>query len=450
MSTWTRRRLLGATVASATASAAGLAVAAPAHAAAGRRSPSGDDGLVAALGALPGLRVIEERPAADPGYRFLVLGLRQPVDHRNPAAGTFEQRLTLLHTGADRPTVLFSTGYAAMSAPRRAEPTVLLEANQVQVEHRWFGSSRPDTTDYSLLTIRQAADDYHRVVRLLRGLYPGAWISTGSSKGGMAAVYHRRFHPHDVAGTLAYSAPNNVDDRDNSAYVRFLERVGTRESRDALKAVQRELLLRRADLVARYAAETAAAGTGFEIAGSAEKAFEAAVLRVPFMFWQRSTAADAAAIPAPHATTDALYTWLDGIAGLNLYADAVARQFVPYFYQLGTQLGYVSSPAGHLAGLLRHPDAMAPRTFVPRDVPMPFDRAAMPDVDRWVRRHGSRMLFVNGTRDPSVAEAFHPGGRDSHVLWVEGGNHGVDLADLAPADRAQAAAALRRWAGVRS
>ncbi|MEV5549822.1 S28 family serine protease [Streptomyces sp. NPDC052309] len=445
MSTWTRRRLFG----TAAASAAGLAVAAPAQAA-GRRPRSGDEGLVAALRALPGLRVIEERPGADPGHRFLVLGLRQPVDHTNPGAGTFEQRLTLLHAGADRPTVLFSTGYAAMSAPRRAEPTVLLEANQVEVEHRWFGTSRPATSDYSCLTIRQAADDYHRVVRLLRGLYPGAWISAGSSKGGMAAVYHRRFHPHDVAGTVAYSAPNNVDDRDNSAYVRFLERVGTRESREALKAVQRELLLRRADLVARYAARTAASGTGFQLVGSAEKAFEAAVLRVPFMFWQRSTAADATAIPAPHAATDALYTWLDGIAGLSLYADAVALKYVPYFYQLGTQLGYVSAPTEHLDGLLRHPDAMAPRTFVPRDVPMPFDRVAMPDVDRWVRRHGSRMLFVNGTQDPSVAEAFRPGGRDSRVLWVEGGNHGVDLADLAPADRADAVAALNRWAGNRS
>jgi hypothetical protein len=168
------------------------------------------------------------------------------------------------------------------------------------------------------------------------------------------------------------------------------------------------------------------------------------------MFWQRSTATDAAAIPGPQATTDALYTWLDGTAGLNLYADAVALKFVPYFYQVGTQLGYVSVPTDHLDDLLRHPDAMAPRTFVPRDVPMRFDRAAMPDVDRWVRRHGSRMLFVNGTRDPSVAEAFRPGGRDSRVLWVEGGNHGVDLTDLAPADRADAVAALDRWAGIRS
>ena len=116
MRTWTRRRLLLSTA----AGTAGLAVTAPAYAA-GRDRREGDD-ILNALRALPGLRLIEERQDAEPGYRHFVLGLRQPVDHTDPAAGTFEQRLTLLHAAADRPTVLFSTGYDAVLAPRRTEP----------------------------------------------------------------------------------------------------------------------------------------------------------------------------------------------------------------------------------------------------------------------------------------------------------------------------------------
>ncbi|MEU3730899.1 S28 family serine protease [Streptomyces sp. NPDC033538] len=401
-----------------------------------------------ALRALPGLRVVEERPGAEAGYRFFVLGLRQPVDHTDPSAGTFEQRLTLLHKSTDRPTVLFTTGYEVPLSPRRAEPTVLLDGNQIGVEHRFFGTSRPATVDWSHLTVRQAAEDHHRVVRLFRGLYRGTWISTGGSKGGMASVYHRRFHPDDVDGTIAYSAPNNVDDRDDSAYLRFLDTVGTASCRDALKTVQRQALLRREELVTRYEAWAASTGRTFRIVGSADKALETAVLRAPLMFWQNRGASACPGVPAPDATSEELYRWLDATALLSAYTDPVVEQHVPYFYQLGTQLGYYDVQTAHLAGLLRYPDAVEPRNFVPRDIPMRFDRRAMPDIDRWVRGHGSRLLFVNGDQDPAVAEHFRigPGTRDSRVHWAPGASHSAGLEDLPPAARAEATATLRRWA----
>ncbi|MFI1866145.1 S28 family serine protease [Streptomyces jumonjinensis] len=403
-----------------------------------------------ALSDLPGLRVIEERPGAEPGYRFFILGLRQPVDHADPSAGAFEQRLTLLHTSADRPTVLFTTGYEVPLSPRRTEPAVLLDGNQIGVEHRFFGTSRPATVDWSHQTIRQAADDHHRVVKLFRKLYRGAWISTGGSKGGMASVYHRRFHPDDVDGTVAYSAPNNVDDREDSAVLGFLDTVGTASCRDALKAAQRQALLRRDEMVARYEAWAASTGSTFRIVGSADKALETAVLRAPVMFWQNRSASDCAAVPAPDATTGELYRWLDATAVLSVYADPVAEHFIPYFYQLGTQMGYFDVPTAHLTGLLRYPGAVEPRNFVPRDIPMRFDRRAMPDIDRWVRLHGSRLLFVNGAQDPVVAEPFRlgPGTRDSRIAWAPDANHRVSIADLPPQGRAEAAAALFRWAGV--
>ncbi|MEU1690741.1 hypothetical protein [Streptomyces hirsutus] len=140
MHLWTRRRLLLSTASA--ASAAGLAALAPApaHALTGTLPAPADDDLVRRLGSLPGVRIVEERPDAAPGYRLFVLGLRQPVDHTDPSAGTFEQRLTLLHTSAERPTVLFTTGYEAVLTSRLTEPTVLLGGNQLQVEHRYQDS----------------------------------------------------------------------------------------------------------------------------------------------------------------------------------------------------------------------------------------------------------------------------------------------------------------------
>ncbi|CAM5458087.1 Aminopeptidase OS=Streptomyces violarus OX=67380 GN=FHS41_003163 PE=4 SV=1 [Streptomyces violarus] len=219
------------------------------------------------------------------------------------------------------------------------------------------------------------------------------------------------------------------------------------EGREAVKSAQRRLLLKRAEMVARYEAWAAATNDTFRIIGSADQAFEIAVLRVLFMFWQRGSAADVATIPGPEATADELYTWLDDTAGLHFYADTAARRYIPYWYQIGTQLGYGDVPTDHVADLMRHSGGIEARNFVPRDIPMAFDAAAMPDIDRWVRRHGSRLLVVNGTQDPSVAEYFSPGGRDSGVLWVPGGNHNIEIANLSPADRASAEEALSRWAG---
>jgi len=203
-------------------------------------------------------------------------------------------------------------------------------------------------------------------------------------------------------------------------------------------------------LVARYETWATSTGSTFRILGSADRAFETAVLRVPQMFWQYRGTADCATVPGPDATAEELYDWLDGTSQLSVYADPTAERYIPYFYQLGTEMGYGAVPTAHLAGLLRYPGATEPRSFVPRDIPMSLDRRAMPDIDRWVRHDGSRLLFLNGTFDPVVAESFRlgPGTRDSRVLWAAGAGHHVTLDALSPADRAEATAMLLRWAGA--
>ncbi|MFJ6617355.1 S28 family serine protease [Kitasatospora sp. NPDC091335] len=439
-------RRIGQVLAQATVAVLLAGVAAGPAAAAQETGPAD---IRAAIEAVPGLRVVEEQQAAS-GFRFFVLTLHQPTDHRHPEKGGFEQRLTLLHRGTDRPTVLYTSGYAVSTAQFRVEPTELLDANQVSTEQRFFGTSRPESADWTDLDIRQAAADHHRVVEALRAVYRAAWISTGGSKGGMTTVYHRRFYPQDVAGSVAYSAPNNVDDHEDSAYLDFLRTVGTPECRGALQAAQRALLERRTALVAGYQAWADSRGDGFRLVGSADKAFEIAVLRAPFMFWQGRGQAACPAVPAPDASDDTLYGWLSDVAQLQVYADSVANEFVPYFYQLGTQLGYFPVETAHLDGLLRYPGATEPRTFVPRDVPLRYQPQAMRDVDRWVRTHGDRLMFVNGGADPSVAEPFRlgRGSRDSYLFQVPGGTHAARIAKLPAADAATASATLRRWAAV--
>ena len=91
--------------------------------------------------AVPGISLIEEKPY--PGYRFFVLNFTQPVDHRHPSKGTFQQRITVLHKDVNRPTVFYTGGYNVSTTPSRREPTQIVDGNQVSLEYRYFTPSRP-------------------------------------------------------------------------------------------------------------------------------------------------------------------------------------------------------------------------------------------------------------------------------------------------------------------
>ncbi|ATW48612.1 S28 family serine protease [Streptomyces peucetius] len=397
---------------------------------------------------IPGMGLIEEKPY--PGYRFFVLGYTQPVDHRHPWRGTFKQRITLLHKDTSRPTVFFTSGYNVSTTPRRSEPTAIVDGNQVSLEYRYFTPSRPAPADWSKLDIWQAASDQHRVFKALKKIYDRNWISTGGSKGGMTATYYERHYPRDMDGVVAYVAPNDVVNNEDKAYDRFLANVGTEECRDRLNAVQREALVRREPLESIYEKYAADAGYSFETVGSLDRAYEAVVLDFVWAFWQYSRLSDCETIPAAATASDQeIFDTIDTIAGFSAYADQGLATYTPYYYQAGTELGSPDIAQPHLDGLSRY-GYQPPRNFVPRDIPMRFKPWVMKDVDTWVRHNADRMMFVYGENDPWGAEPFRVGRhtRDSHVYTAPGANHGANVAGLVADEKAEATAAILRWAGV--
>lgn len=428
------------------------AAAAPTGAPAADRADRSAGDILDRLLAVPGMRLIEEKPAED--HRFFVLAYTQPTDHGDPGAGTFEQRLTVLHRGTDRPTVFSTSGYdlPADPEPSRSEPTRIADANQVSLEYRYFGESVPDTgADWSALSTEQAAADQHRVFTALGPLYPEEWISTGGSKGGMTAVFYERLYPDDMDGVVAYVAPNDADRPGDTAYERMLERVGPRECREALKAVQVETLERREAMVERYEEYAERHDATFDrVMGSADKALEAVVLDLPWGFWQYGDAADCASVPPPDVSDDELWAWLDEAYGFAFFTDQVVERYSPYYYQAGTELGDPRPRAPHLKHLLRYPGLDA-RDHVPAEVEMgPFDPALTWGTDWWVRKRAENMLFVYGEMDPWSAERFRPGRRtgDSHLFEAPEANHYASISSLAPRDEAAATAAVLRYAGV--
>jgi hypothetical protein len=402
------------------------------------------------LAKVPGLTVVEERAAPAP-YRFFVLRFTQPADHRHPSAGTFEQRMTLLHRGQDRPTVLHTTGYGVPDYVFRSEPTRLIDGNQLSVEQRFFTPSRPAPADWSDLTIWQAATDHHRIVQALKPVYPVNWISTGASKGGMTSVYHRRFYPADVAGTVAYVAPQDVINSEDSAYDRFFSTAGTDPAcRAALDDVQIEALKRRTALVGRYQAWATANDRTFGVVGGIDRAFEFMIGGTTWAFWQYGNQSQCAEVPAVTATDEEILAWVDGVFGLDSNTDQGITPYVPYYYQAATQLGYPYVKLRHLAKLQKYRGQDVAKTYVPRELAPRFKPLTMADIDLWVRQSGRQLLFVYGGNDPWGAEPFHlgRGTRDSLTYTAAGANHGANISLLTPAEAATATSVVQRWAGL--
>ncbi|MCX5744935.1 MAG: S28 family serine protease, partial [Proteobacteria bacterium] len=327
------------------------------------------------------------------------------------------------------------------------ELTQLLAANQISIEHRFFASSRPEPADWSKLTISQMADDEHAIIVAMRSIFPGKVLTTGGSKGGMTAVYHRRFYPDDVAGTVPYVAPISFGAPD-TRYTPFLDTVGPPACRQAVRDVAVELLAnRRAAMLARATMQATTSGSAFTRVPIGP-AVEVSIASLEWGFWQYYGLGWCPAVPPVTADDDTLFGFLDMIVPIADSDDASSAQFEAYYHQAYAQLGYPAASVPYLEPYLMYTDADYLGSL-PTTPPTYDDGAAMADIDGFVRQDSERMLFVYGQWDPWTGGAFELGAaRDSLDLVQAEGTHGAHLTGLAPADRDAAFARLAAWTGV--
>lgn len=404
-----------------------------------------DGDVLARLGALPGVTATETTLPIDEGQglRRFVIQIEQPVDHFDPESGTFRQKLVLFHRGFEEPMVLQTSGYSIF-AERLSLPARLFATNQLQVEHRYFEGSSPGLKDWSKLTVRQSAEDFHRIVVVFKSLYGARWINTGGSKGGMTSVYHRRFHPNDLDGTLADVAPLSFSTED-ARYISFIEGVGGEKyamCRERLEGFQATLLSRRDEILPEIDGE-------HTHLGGKKTSFEHAVLELPFAFWQYGNPDDwvlgCRAIPSKSDPVRKLMDFLVGVNDPSSYGDSFVARFGPYFFQAAAELGAPGTKSSHLGGLITQPYTLD--QYLPKGAVTTYEGATMRDIETWVAQEARGILFVYGEYDPWTAGEFkdlNPGS-DNHRYLVAGGNHGAEIDDLAEPQRNEAIATLARW-----
>lgn len=369
------------------------------------------------------------------------LRFRQPLDHQLPDGPAFHQRVYVSHRGAERPVVLETEGYAAM-ANRPTELAGILKSNQVIVEHRYFGRSRPDSLRWEYLTLRQSADDLHAVVLALKSLYAGKWVSTGASKGGQTTLVYRSLYPDDVTASVPYVAPVPLAQEDPRVFT-FLSTVGDSACRARIKAFQVRMLRDEAGHIRRLTDFAKTTGMKFSITIPA--AYEYAVLEYPFAFWQYGASA-CENIPGPETPDTAAFVHLAKVVGFYLFSDAGVGYFGPFYYQAYTELGYYRYDITDFRELLKTVRDATNRIFVPAGASVTYRCESMQNLNRWLQTKGDRIIYLYGETDTWTACAVQLTGQADALKFInKGGPHGTRIRDLAPAQKEALYAALERW-----
>lgn len=404
-----------------------------------REPGSADETLLQKLQRLPDVEVTEITPPQGYAQAFQI-DVSQPVDHRNPGGSKFYQRIYLSHLAGDRPMVLSTRGYG-VSRNSLDELAILLNANQIVVTHRYFPNARPATVDWRYLTIWQAANDHHRIVQMFKPLYQGKWVNEGASKGGMTALYQRRFFPADVSATVAYVAPMMFGVEDPRFRTFLLQQVSTGETRQKIMDFQRLLLARRDALIPLV--ESYALRNGYTLPLGPAASLEHAVAEYLFAFWQYGDG-DVSKIPAANASAETLFNHLDDISGFSFYAQTYITYYEPFFYQAFSELGYTPYVFEHLQDLLVAVPAPTYRVFAPAGVDLNFDPEAMIDIDSWLQANGSNIIYIYGANDPYTCAAVELTGQTNALRVIQPrANHGVRIADLD--DRERVLRTLSEW-----
>jgi hypothetical protein len=402
-----------------------------------------DDDLLKKLKTLPDVAevtAIKVDSVFKAGYE---LRIRQPLDHANPAGKSFLQSVYVAHVGYDRPMLFETEGYSASARsggyPR--ELTKMLRSNQIVVEHRFFGKSCPDSLEWRYLTTKQAADDHHHVTMLLKSIYKGKWVSSGTSKGGQTTLFYRYYYPHDVDASVPYVAPVNLSQED-PRIIAWLRTVGTAEEREKIRGFQYALLRREKEILPLM--DTLAAKRKMTFSIGTAMAYEYSVLEYPCAFWQYGSLTSS--IPSPDAPADSMFLHLDRVASVRYYSDQGIKDFQPFQYQAYTEIGYYGYDVTDFKGLLTAITNPTNIILAPPNVELKFDPTTMNNVYPWLRDHGSNIIYIYGEKDLWSATAMELSGKTNALKMVQkGGCHRVRIRDLSPEQQETISGALKEW-----
>ncbi len=375
------------------------------------------------------------------------LAVRQPLDHKDFSKGFFYQRVFLSHKGFEKPVVFVTEGYEQEGIYRN-ELTSLLNANQIEVEHRYFGESMPDSIDYTYLEAEQEAADLHRINEIMKQIYTGKWISTGISKGGQNSIYYRYFYPGDVDVTIPYVAPLNLALGDERIYS-FFDTVNTSECRNKIRDFQIRMLKERKKVLPLLKWYSNGKDLDFTYL-SFEEAFEYAVLEYAFSFWQWGHSCNE--IPSANSTLEEALAHLLSVSDIDFFSDETMEKFRSHYYQAAREVGYYSYRTDEFKGLLKalpmkpYPSAI----FTPGKMEVEYNSTLSKKVFDWTQTSGNNFIYIYGAGDTWSATSVPPSSETNSVwFFLNAAHHGAArIKNMNPAQKELFVNTLEEWLSI--
>ena len=386
---------------------------------------------------LPNARV-KKLSQKDHFQEVFEIRFKQYLDHDNPKAGTFEHRIFLSHVNKKQPMLFVTEGYAARQTTY--ELAKILKSNQIIVEYRFYGASRPDSIQWQYLTNDQAMEDLHRIKKLFKKFYKKEWVSTGISKGGTTTLIYKSKYPKDVCVAIPYVAPLAFAQEDRRT-TDHQNKMGTEECRQKISAFQRMTLEKRNELIPMIEEYGATNKQVFSL--GAEVVLEYAALEFPFSFWQWGANCDE--IPAADATAKEIFDYIESIVSWSFYSDKTIDYFLPAFYQFMTELGYYGFPTENVEDLLVAVKNPTNLTFGPKNVDLSFKPYLKP-VSDFLMKKGKRVLYIYGGMDTWTACGVVPNPKtDALRMTLATGAHSTRIKDFSKTDQAKIYKKLDKW-----
>lgn len=372
------------------------------------------------------------------------LYFKQWINHKDTTSGSFGQRVLLSHQGLDLPMVADLEGYQIWSG-QRGELAQLMGCNQLNIEHRFFKDSRPDSIPWDKLTIWQAATDQHIIIQTLQQIYKGNWCSTGISKGGQTTMYHRSFYPNDVQASVPYVAPLNFAREDERIY-HFLKTVGTDAERQAIYDFQCACFESKDSLLLLFKEKAKAKDWHFSI--GFEKAMDLSILEYSFAYWQWG-GYKSEDIPAKEASAKELFEHLYRVSGFTFFEDAELDSFRPFFWAGLTEIGIYGYETKPFVKYLGDTTIYAFDFSAPAGTHPVYNPEAMQQVRTYLDSAANNMLFIVGGLDTWGSTAYVPSGKNNLVrMTLATGHHGTRIYSFPKKDREYMYSLLNSWMGT--
>jgi hypothetical protein len=415
-------------------------------------APCNESDLESSLKTVPGVTAVF-RVACDGGVRgpatCFTIQFQQPIHAKTSNGPTFPQYLQLAHRSCDAPTIVADWGYSSFGF-FDDELSSLYRTNTLWIEHRYQGESMPEpyNWDWTSLTIENGANDMHNIVQNFRQHYRGRWVSTGASKGGITALYHKYFFPDDVDGSVPYVAPASRQ-RVDPLYQQYLDTNLPNPCAQSLRNLQVGALTTRRDAMLQKIRDNLGGG-GYEA-----YYLESMVASLDWGFWQYAGVESCELVPGSDATDDEVWAFLDNFLGAGSAHPAVdeTKSEAALYYEWLTEQGFALQIGRHITQLLHLPEAWPTLEerfqylFPGVDLPA-YNGSVTAAARTWARDRAENMVLIYGQFDPWSGGALdQPVQASSARYFVPDANHGAAITSLPVAERDAALAHISRMLG---